>query len=413
MKAAFRMLVGGAVLLAACQDVSEPTGLAPAPQAARVAADSRMAVEQARIGAELPAFGGMYLDEAGRPTVYVTDLKQTERVRSRLGEIARENGVSPEEIRFAAAQFSYAQLNDAFTRATHAAMPLAGSVFTDLDEAQNRVVVGVDNPGRINGVRQALARAGLAAGSYDVVVTKPIHNAATLRDRFDPTVGGLQIHFTRYVCTLGFNALHGTERSFITNSHCTGRQGGVEGTVYYQPTSSVDGTVIATEVEDPTYFKGGVCPKGKNCRYSDSSRALYSSARGSDLGGIAITTGVNNGSLTVAGTSNVTGKSNNVLVGAEVNKVGRTTGWTRGTVTRTCVNTGVQGSNIMQLCQNFVESNTTVVAGGDSGSSVWTGTGGGSVTLVGLLWGGSSDNLLFVYSPIGQVEQEIGTLTVN
>lgn len=413
MKAAFRMLVGSAVVLAACQDVSEPTGPAATPQAARVAVDARGALDQARLGAEMPAFGGMFVDGDGRPTAYVTDMRQAARVRARVGDVVREQGYAAEDVVVMPAQFSYAQLDDAFTRATHAAMPLAGSVFTDLDEAQNRVVVGVDNAARINGVRTALARAGLAAGSYDVVVTKPIHNAATLRDRFDPTIGGLQIHFSQYVCTLGFNAFDGTQRSFITNSHCTGRQGGVESTVYYQPASSVDGTVIATEVEDPDYFRNGACPKGKKCRYSDSSRALYSSARGSNTGAIAITDGVNTGSLTVAGTSSVAGKSNSVLVGATVNKVGRTTGWTRGTVTRTCVNTGVSGSNVMQLCQNFVESNTTIVAGGDSGSSVWTGTGGGSITLVGLLWGGSSDNLLFVYSPIGQVEQEIGTLTVN
>ena len=410
MKAAFRMLVGSAVLLAACQDVSGPTG--PAPQAASDA-PATITTDQARLGAEMPEFGGLFLDDAGTPTVYVTDMGKAEEVRARLGGLAREHGLRVDEIQVAPAQFSYAQLNDAFSRATHAAMPLAGSVFTDLDEAQNRVVVGVDNAARINGVRTALARAGLAAGSYDVVVTKPIHKAATLRDRFDPTVGGIQLHFSRYVCTLGFNALHGTERSFITNSHCTARQGGVENTEYFQPASGTDPNAIAIEVEDPTYFKGGVCPKGKNCRYSDSSRALYTNARSSNLGGIAVTTGANNGSLTVAGTSSVTGKGS-ALVGATVNKVGRTTGWTRGTVTRTCVNTGVSGSNIMQLCQNFVESSgAAIVGGGDSGSSVWTGTGGGSVTLVGLLWGGSSDNLLFVYSPINQVEQEIGSLTVN
>lgn len=410
MKAAFRMLVGSAVLLAACQDVSEPTG--PAPQAASDA-PATIVTDQARLGAELPEFGGLFLDDAGNATVYVTDMGKAEEVRARLGGLAREHGLRVDDIQVAPAQFSYAQLNDAFARATHAAMPLTGSVFTDLDEAQNRVVVGVDNPARINGVRTALARAGLAAGSFDVVVTKPIHNAATLRDRFDPTMGGIQLHFSRYVCTLGFNALHGSERSFITNSHCTARQGGVENTEYFQPASGTDPSAIAIEVEDPTYFKGGVCPKGKNCRYSDSSRALYTNARSSALGSIAVTTGANNGSLTVAGTSSVSGKGS-ALAGATVNKVGRTTGWTRGTVTRTCVNTGVSGSNIMQLCQNFVESSgAAIVGGGDSGSSVWTGTGGGSVTLVGLLWGGSSDNLLFVYSPINQVEQEIGTLTVN
>jgi len=87
----------------------------------------------------------------------------------------------------------------------------------------------------------------------------------------------------------------------ITASHCTDRQGGVEGTQYFQPTSTVDPTVIAVEVEDPTYFKGGACPRGRKCRFSDSSRARYSASVASTRGSIAQTSGPNNGSLEVTG----------------------------------------------------------------------------------------------------------------
>jgi hypothetical protein len=58
----------------------------------------------------------------------------------------------------------------------------------------------------------------------------------------------------------------------------------------------------------------------------------------------------------------------------------------------------------MQLCQTFVTAN---VAGGDSGSPVFD----DSNRLVGILWGGGGSS--FVYSPIGQVEKELGALTVN
>jgi hypothetical protein len=95
-------------------------------------------------------------------------------------------------------------------------------------------------------------------------------------------------------------------------------------------------------------------------------------------------------------------------VGQTVNKVGRTTGWTQGLVTNTCVNTGVSGSNIVQLCQTFVSAG---VGGGDSGSPVFRGTS--SVTLVGILWGGNSSGTQFVYSPIANIEQELGALTTQ
>ena len=100
-----------------------------------------------------------------------------------------------------------------------------------------------------------------------------------------------------------------------------------------------------------------------------------------------------------------------------VNKVGRTTGWTVGEVTRTCVDTGVSDSNILLLCQVFVEASgkkqPQIVAGGDSGSPVFLVNGNNSATLLGGLWGGNASGSLFVYSPIANIEQELGNLDVN
>jgi hypothetical protein len=90
-----------------------------------------------------------------------------------------------------------------------------------------------------------------------------------------------------------------------------------------------------------------------------------------------------------------------------VNKVGRTTEWTQGAVTNTCVNTGVQGSRIVQLCQTFVSAG---VGGGDSGSPVFGQPDGSNVALLGILWGGSGSTS-YVYSPIANIEQELGALT--
>ena len=95
------------------------------------------------------------------------------------------------------------------------------------------------------------------------------------------------------------------------------------------------------------------------------------------------------------------------MVGDVANKIGRTTGWTQGTVSATCVNTGVSGTNIVQLCQTFVDAG---VGAGDSGSDVF-GLSGGQATLLGGLWGGNSAGTLFVYSPISNIERELGPLT--
>jgi hypothetical protein len=302
-----------------------------------------------------------------------------------------------------------------FASASPAVLALPGAVFADHDERANKLVFGVENDDVAPGIRVALARLGVPPSAYAIEVTPAIYEMATLRDRWRPTQAGIQIHFGQYLCTMGFNVDHSGGRSFITNSHCTNTQGGVEGTQYYQPTSTADPTVIATEAADPTYFRGGACPRGKKCRYSDASRALYSSSVASNRGDILKTTGANNGDLNVSGVFTVTSQDNattNFALGTVVNKVGRTTGWTQGSVTRTCVHTAVSGSNIAQLCQTFVANSggASVVGSGDSGSPVFRITSGDAVQLVGILWGGSSDNKTFVFSPLKQIQQELGAV---
>jgi hypothetical protein len=132
-----------------------------------------------------------------------------------------------------------------------------------------------------------------------------------------------------------------------------------------------------------------------------------------DLGKIARTTGANNGSLEIAGQFTISGEaSGNASIGATLNKVGRTTGWTAGNVTASCVDVNVSGSDITQLCQDIVAAG---VGGGDSGSPVFQikNLATGEVTLYGILWGGYSDGSAFVYSPIKNVQMagELGSLT--
>jgi hypothetical protein len=317
-----------------------------------------------------------------------------------------------------APSYAQAQLAAWFAEASPAALEMEGAVFADHDEAARRIAIGVEDVNAILRIQPELARRGIPEDAVEFRITPPIYQVATLRDRWRPTIGGIQIHFGQYLCTMGFNADDGTERSFITNSHCTNTQGGVEGTQYYQPTSTVDPTVIATEVEDPTYFRGGACPRGRKCRYSDASRARYSADVASTRGAVAATSGPNNGSLEVTGTWTITSQDNTTqsfASGTTVNKVGRTTGWTQGNTTSSCVNVNVSGSNITQLCQTLVQdpNGAVLVGGGDSGSQIFRVTSGSNVQLVGILWGGSSDGKLFVFSPLKNIQQELGSLVAT
>jgi hypothetical protein len=303
-----------------------------------------------------------------------------------------------------------------FAMAAPEVLALRGTVFADHDEAANRLVFGVEDEGTIRGVQNALTRMAIPAAAYDIHVTQPIHFMTdNLRSRHRPTVGGLQIHWSNYVCTLGFNVDHAGGRSFITNSHCTNNQGSTGTTAYYQPSSSEDPTAIAIEADDPAYFRGGLCSRGKVCRYSDSSRALYQSGTGSSRGVIAKTTGENNGSLTVSGSFTIDSQVNTTTsFSGTMHKVGRTTGWTSGTVTNTCATVNVSGSNIQLLCQTLVQrGGSVIVKGGDSGSPVFARSSGDNVTLTGILWGGSSSGDLFVFSPLKSIQDELGGVTAT
>jgi len=289
---------------------------------------------------------------------------------------------------------------------------LAGVVFTDADETSGRLVVGVLDRGVEGLVRAQLARLGVPSESVDLVETEPIHRVLTLRDKVRPVVAGLQIRFSQFLCSLGFNAMLGSTAGYVTAAHCSTNQGTVDGTEYYQPLNQVPDEFIGTEVADPPFFRGNGCPRGRKCRYSDSNFSAGASAVDFTLGAIARTTGPNNGSLEIAGEFSIGGQGT-ATIGQTANKVGRTTGWTQGEVTRTCVNTGVSASNIVLLCQDFVENDVQIVAGGDSGSPVFRINNRGRVTLLGNLWGGNSSGTLFVYSPIANIEDELGPLTTK
>ena len=294
---------------------------------------------------------------------------------------------------------------------------LSDVVYTDADETRGRLVVGVLNRrGGEGQVRGRLRALGIDSQSVDVVETEPIFALATLRDKASPLVGGVQIRFSQYLCSLGFiavNAKH--EPGFVTASHCSDRQGAADGTTYYQPLAQDQNDWIGNETLDPAYLRGGSCPKGKKCRRSDANFSLSSGTRLLNLGVIAQTTG-GPGSLEISTTSptfNITGEVEEpVAVGTAVDKVGRTTGWTRGNVTSTCVNTGVQGSTIVLLCQTFVTGSGVIVGGGDSGSPAFI-SSGNNATLAGVLWGGNQSGTQFVYSPMANIEAELGNLTTH
>ncbi|HEU4730096.1 MAG TPA: hypothetical protein VFT22_19495 [Kofleriaceae bacterium] len=397
-------------MLVSCTDADDDQLAPPGPSTSVAELPSELELVQ-----DVPGFGGLFLDATGTPAIYLTPGAGAAPARQRLAGFLQTHQLPASALRVLEARFEWSQLELWLRDATAAALAVDGVSFVDNDEARNAITIGVSDPAVAPDVRAALASTGVPAEAVVIERAPAIVAMATLQNVVDrPVRAGVQINFPGFLCSVGFNATSGGVASFITASHCTSTQGGVESTPYFQPLQSVDPTTIAVEVADPVYVKGGGagCPRNKLCRVSDSSRAAYVDPANEALGLIASTSAPNNGSLTITGSFSITSDdtSNSVVVGDTVNKVGRTTGWTQGRVSQKCVNTGVQGSRIVLLCQNFVDAG---VGAGDSGSDVFAVTSGSNVRLEGVLWGGNSSGTLFVYSPLQNVIQDLGPLTTH
>jgi hypothetical protein len=385
--------VGGAA------QAGPPSGAAPGKSI-----DDRFA----DVGRAAPGFGGMFVRD-GALNVYLVDHAQRAAAQRAIEAVFGAEAVPAGGVRFLGADYSFNQLK-AWQQRSNALFEFSGVVTTDVDESANRVAVGVESASDVQAVAKELAAAGIPAGAVRIDVVGEIHALATLRDRVRPLVGGLQIRFDGFLCTLSYNASHATQgEGFVVNSHCTTNRGTVDDTLYYQPLDQVADQFIGTEVLDPPFFRRtSNCPRGRLCRWSDSAYASRASGVSATRGAIAKTTGANNGSLEIAGSFTIGSElTGNATVGTTVNKVGRTTGWTQGNVTNSCVDTGVSGSRIVILCQDFVSA---AVGGGDSGSPVFRVVSGDSVQLFGTLWGGNSAGTSFVYSPMTNIERELGAL---
>ena len=401
--------------IAACQDNASPTDPIPASPNMQ-AAQAPGLVSDDELDRQIPGFGGFFLADDGAPTVYLARGASRAPAERALAAHLNGRGLSTAALRVREARYAWKQLQHWQDVATDGAFAIEGTVFVDNDETTNRIRIGIENLNAIGQVRAALARQGLPDDAVIIERAEPVVQVASLQNVVDrPVRAGVQINFPGYICSVGFNATSNGVKSFITASHCTNDQGGVENTPYWQPAQSVAGTQIATEVADPTYRRGGGagCPGKRMCRYSDAARAAYVDGDDQALGLIARTSGPNNNSLEITGSFNISDDDCTstiggcLAVGTVVNKVGRTTGWTAGAITNKCVNTGVQGTRIVQLCQTFVLAG---VAGGDSGSDVFQ-LAGTKVVLAGILWGGSGSS--FVYSPLANVVSELGPLTTH
>jgi hypothetical protein len=441
-----------ALVLGACtrDDITSPepvdsAGLTPSFSAQQLA--QQETPDPMELAHAVPGFAGYFLDDAQRPTVYLTDVNQRAAAELALAGWLSSRGFTAASLQVRQARYDWIQLDAWYDRAWTAALSVSGAVFSDVDEGNNRLRFGGDL-GAVSAIAAAVAGAGVPGDAFVVEQASPIALRAHLQtSRVRPVSGGYQINFLNaggivgvsLLCTLGFNAISELppftpNRSYVTNAHCTGTSGDTAllPMDHYQPLQDSDGdrlvnpeNFIGSEVDDPSTtitldcvdLLEGVPRLPGPCRWSDAARGEYADGVPFELGKIARPAAFDpvTGTLEVDPTRptfQIVKEQPFPVLGETVNKVGRTTGWTGGLVTGTCIDI-ITDDHFIRRCQATVAAGS---AGGDSGSPVFAAPNrrtnpNGKVILVGILWGGSIEGEPeFVYSPMHNVERELGPL---
>jgi hypothetical protein len=343
-----------------------------------------------RMESRAPGLGGVSFDSDGSIIVYLTDTSNAEWVRKSLRGMARQL-VDPDpnaaamlaesKIIIRKGRFTFSQLVHLVPAVTRALQPLAGFQAIDADESLNRIRVTVNDPASAWEARRAVAALGLP-DSLTTIEIHPRVTSTSIREVFRPvTYGGVQIMSeTQQFCSLGFNVVTNlSENGFLTASHClTGPIGAgfynqYMYQSYYAPfvlqyrvgTVTINNAFTATEPE---------CGGFTLCTWADVAFIQYSpTSLGASRLARTASPGVNNngGSISYVSYWGSLIKAT-AAPGLTIDKVGRSTGWTRGTVAATCENFRPRPGDqydYMVLCSTRVTGASS--GQGDSGAPVF------------------------------------------
>lgn len=319
-------------------------------------------------------------------------------------------------------QFSFSELVG--WKRVLAAHVLGESWFGSIsaDESTNQVRIRVTESAAVQWVQDLADRIEVPDALLRAEITRRVQAAGTLRAHYRPTGGGLEIvPLDSVPCTLGWNvATSYHENGFLTAGHCQVYYGqGITGADIFQPgppiTSNRIGEIHLDNAWDLEYCE---YPEGQTwtgmCTLADALFVL------ADSGARRVARPTSIGENSSPGSINIAWWWENIhspytpVFGVDVDKVGRSTGWTRGEISGTCVTVKVgEGSSAyVVICAEEVED--AAVDGGDSGAPVFfssSGVPGSALYPYGILFAGElgcSSNCIYYFSAFDVLEMHLG-----
>ena len=400
----------------------------------------------ARLSDSIPGFAGFYFDN-GDPVVALTNIDKREVALTKLRHLTQKKGSARRArigtVRLKKAMHDFKTLHRWRQWIDRNLMSTEGVVLTDIDEANNRIRVGVVSAPAASRVREAATRQGipielemidpkeLSFATRPSMTTPPIRSTNAritandyLYSDFTSKPGGIQIE--RGIggqCTLGFNAyksstdmgIYDHTQYFVTNAHCTNQfpslNEATEQTSFGQPTRSSG--LMGFERREPIWRRLPElvhCPPTLDCALADVALVEYTGGARWELGKIAQTTFAATGN--VVGSREINPLSPRFTIvdsmelfplGIELDRVSIESGWVYGRLAETCTHSRVFTrtgaiTNVMLLCQGTIN---VTARPGDSGSPVFriVNFDRDEVALAGIVWGGGQLRTRFSYYP--------------
>jgi hypothetical protein len=385
-------------------------GAANAAQSGPVEADQtsgylNMDEELALIADAVPGFAGYRLDKAGNTKIMMAP--SAKRDAKAMGSLEEMFG---KKIQIETAAYDYRTLLTWKSEIEKMFGDKSGLFqMVDIDENNNRIVIGVDTKDSRNRLMRAKAlikALNIPSSALRFERNEPATSLAFLDDSQRPAAGGMQISLRtptgQSYCTLGVPVKRNGIVGFVTAQHCKEDINPAVGVAVYQPEPNKIGTIAALGS-----FVNSGCSSGDKCLYSDAMYVKADNASSISLGKTNYTQGYQN--LTIAGQHRITAVASFPSSDKRMMSTGRTTGTSiNGGITKTCVTLALEVGTV--FCTNSYAITGQSPKGGDSGSPVYYRNTDGTVTLSGILIAIGSGEA--TYTPWTQVQKQLGTLSL-
>jgi hypothetical protein len=126
-----------------------------------------------RVEEKAPGFGGMFIGRDGRLAIYLLDMSQLPAARSAIEAVFGEQQVPAAGMHALQGQYTISQLKRWKDRAM-GMLETSGITAVDLDEAKNRLAIGIKDNSWKPKAEQAIQSLGIPRKAVVIEVTGPI-----------------------------------------------------------------------------------------------------------------------------------------------------------------------------------------------------------------------------------------------